>query len=184
MHTIYSKAFDAAGNVGTSATVTVTVNNVVTQYLQNGGFETGNLTNWNAGGAYLPFVTSAAHYAGKYSAQLGSSTAPEQNGDSWISQTVTIPSGVVSTSLNFYYWAACTDVVSNAWQEVQIRNTSGVMLAQVMKVCSNTQTWTHVYFNLIGYKGQTIQVYFNAHGIGDSNLTYMYLDQVTVSGGQ
>ncbi len=42
-HTIVSKAFDAAGNVGTSATVTVTVSNTVTvtELIGNGGFENG-----------------------------------------------------------------------------------------------------------------------------------------------
>jgi len=42
-HTIVSKAFDAAGNVGTSSTVTVTVSNsgTLTELLGNGGFENG-----------------------------------------------------------------------------------------------------------------------------------------------
>src|SRR5207237_6780892 len=43
-HTLVSKAYDAAGNIGTSATVTVTVNNTstVTQLLGNPGFENGS----------------------------------------------------------------------------------------------------------------------------------------------
>ena len=73
-HTIFSKAYDAAGNVGTSTTVTVTVSNGVQQLFQNTGFETGNLNFWTAGGAYLPFATTAQHNTGNYSAQLGSST--------------------------------------------------------------------------------------------------------------
>ena len=64
---------------------------------------------------------------------------------------------------------------------MQIQNTSGVVLAQVMKTCSNAQVWTKVYFNLLPYKGQTIRVLFNAHGNGDNNLTYMYVDDATVS---
>ena len=91
-HTIFSKAYDAAGNVGTSTTVTVTVSsNTVQQLFQNTGFETGNLNFWTAGGVYLPFVTNAQHYTGNYSAQLGASTGT-QNGDSWISQDAAIPS--------------------------------------------------------------------------------------------
>ncbi len=180
-HTIYSKASDAAGNVGTSSTVTVTVNNGVSQLIQNQGFETGDLTGWTAGGALVPTATTAAHYAGKFSALLGSSTAPQQNGDSWVYQTVTIPNSAVGASLNFYYLPVCGDVIANAWQEVQIQNASGVVLAEVMKVCSNTQTWTKVYFNLLPYKGQTLRVLFNAHGSGDNNATYMYLDEATVS---
>ena len=180
-HTIYSVATDAAGNTGNSTVVTVTVNNSVQQLLQNTGFETGNLTGWNAGGVYLPVVTSAKHYSGNYSAQLGSSVAPEPNGDSWLYQAVTIPSSTTAASLNFSYWAACGDAVSNDWQEAQIQSATGVMLAQVMKVCSNTQTWTRVYFNLLPYKGQTLRIYFNNHGNGNNLLSYMFVDDVTVS---
>ena len=111
--------------------------------------------------SYLPFVTSAQHNTGSYSAQLGSSTTPEPNGDSWLYQTVSIPSGATAASLNFYYKGYCADTVSNDWQEAQIQDTTGTTLAQVMKVCNNSQTWTHVYFNLLVYKGQTIRIYFN-----------------------
>jgi acid phosphatase len=180
-HTIFSKAFDAAGNLGTSATITVTVNNSVQQLLQNTGFETGNLTSWNASGVFLPVVTTARHNTGSYSALLGSSATPEPNGDSSLYQTVTIPSSTTAASLNFYYWGACADTVANDWQEAQIQSSTGTTLTQVMKVCSNTRTWTKVYFNLLPYKGQTIRIYFNDHGNGNGLLTYMYLDDVTVS---
>jgi hypothetical protein len=182
-HTIYSKAYDAAGNIGTSTavTVTVTVTLTVSQLIVNGGFEAGNLASWTASGVDLPLVTTARHNTGVYSAQLGASTTPEPNGNSSLYQTVIIPSTSVGASLNFYYWGACADTIANDWQEAQIQNTSGVTLAQVMKVCTNTQTWTHVYFNLINYKGQTIRVYFNTHQNGNNQLTYMYLDDITVS---
>ena len=87
----------------------------------------------------------------------------------------------MGASLNFSYKGFCFDTVANDWQEVQIQNTSGVVLAQAMKVCSNAQTWTNVYFNLLPYKGQTIRVVFNAHQNGDANRSYMYVDNVTVS---
>src|SRR5206468_6772924 len=61
------------------------------------------------------------------------------------------------------------------------QSATGTTLAQVMKVCSNAQTWTKVYFNLLPYKGQTIRIYFNDHGNGNNLLTYMFLDDVTVS---
>src|SRR5207244_9060185 len=42
-HTLVSKAYDAAGNIGTSATITVTVNKVAaSQLLGNTGFENGS----------------------------------------------------------------------------------------------------------------------------------------------
>jgi hypothetical protein len=180
-HTIYAKAMDAAGNVGTSSTVTVTVNNGVQQLIQNSGFETGNLQNWTAGGALTPSVTNAKHNTGNYSAVLGSTTAPQQNGDSWIYQTVTIPSSSVGASLNMSYWGVCNDTLTNDWQEVQIQTSAGVLLAQALKTCTTSTGWTKLYFNLLPYKGQTIRILMNAHGNGDSNLTYLYVDDITVS---
>jgi len=179
-HTIFSKAFDAAGNIGTSTTVTVTVSNTIVsqQLIQNSGFETGNLTSWSATGAYLPFVTSANHNSGVYSAQLGASTTPEPNGDSSLYQTVTIPSTATVANLYFYYWAATTDTIANDWQEAQVQDASGVKLAQVMKICANTQKWTIASYNLLPYKGQTVRVYFNTHQNGNNNLTYMFIDDV------
>ena len=38
-----------------------------------------------------------------------------------------------------------------------------------------------MYFNLINYVGQTIRIYFNDHENGNGLLTYMYVDDVTVS---
>ncbi len=180
-HTIYSKASDAAGNVGTSSTVTVTVNNGVTQLIQNGGFESGNLTSWNATGAYLPFVTTGHAHSGKYSAQLGASVAPEPVSDSALYQTITIPSTTTSATLDYYYSARSSDVITNDWLEAQIQDTSGNKLAQLMKTNLNTLSWAHVTFNLIAYKGQTIRIYFNAHQNGNGKLTYMYVDDVTVT---
>jgi Cep192 domain 4 len=126
-------------------------------------------------------VASVKHHTGSYSAQLGSSVTPEPNGDSWLYQTVTIPSGATAASLNFYYWGACNDTVTNDWKEAQIQSSTGTTLAQVMKVCSTSSAWTKVYFNLINYAGQTICIYFNDHENGNGLLTYMDVDDVTVS---
>ena len=180
-HTIFSKASDAAGNTGTSTTITVTVSNGTQWLIQNPGFETGNLTNWTATGVYLPFVQTAVHREGNYAAQLGANTPPEPNGNSSLYQTVTIPSTATTATLQFWYWAATADTIANDWQEAQVQNSSGVTLAQVMKICSNTRTWTHVVYDVSAYKGQTIRVYFNVHGNANGKLTYMYVDDVNLS---
>jgi len=39
-----------------------------------------------------------------------------------------------------------------------------------------------VIFDLTPYKGQTIQIYFNSHEDGYGDETYMYVDDVTISG--
>jgi bacillopeptidase F (M6 metalloprotease family) len=50
-----------------------------------------------------------------------------------------------------------------------------------MRVASNTRVWTQVTYDLTTYKGQTIRVYFNDHQDGYGDLTYMYLDDVSVT---
>ncbi len=180
-HSIYAKAYDAAGNVGTSSTITVTVNNTSSQLIVNGGFETGNLSSWSATGVYLPFVVTGHAHTGTYSAQLGASSGSEPNGNTSLYQTITIPSTVTSATLTFWYWPATTDTITYDWQEAQVQNTSGTMLAQIMKICSNSRAWTQKTFDLTPYKGQTIRIYFNDHQDGYGDLTYFYLDDVSVT---
>ena len=180
-HTIYSKASDAAGNIGTSTTITVTVSNSVNQTIQNGGFESGNLTHWSATGAYLPFVVTGHAHSGTYSAQLGASSGAEPISNSALYQTVSIPSTAVSATLDFYYYGRSTDVLANDWWEAQIQDTSGNTLAQVMKTNLSTLSWTHVTYNLIAYKGKSVRIYFNDHQNGNGKLTYVYLDDVSVT---
>src|SRR5512146_457052 len=68
-HTIVSKAFDAAGNVGTSSTVTVTVSNSTTtttsELILNGGFENGATTSpWALSTGVINSSTSEPPHTG------------------------------------------------------------------------------------------------------------------------
>lgn len=152
--------------------------------LQNGGFESGDFTSWvTGGGAPSPVVTSAQVHTGFYSAQLGQSAGSEPTGDSYVYQTiqVSIPSGSSKATLTYWYWPYTTDTVNFDWQECQIRSSNGATLAQVMKVASNARSWQQMTYDLTSYNGQTIQVYFNDHEDGAGDLTYMYLDDVSVT---
>jgi hypothetical protein len=123
-------------------------------------------------------VTTAQKHSGSYSARLGASSGSEPNGDSSVSQTITVPAG--SPKLTFWYWGSSTDTIKYDWQEAQIRNTSGATLASVFKACSNAQAWQQVSFDMTPYAGQTIVLWFNDHQDGYGDLTYMYLDDVFV----
>src|SRR5271165_4510165 len=57
------------------------------------------------------------------------------------------------------------------------------MLAQVFKTASDTETWTHLDFDLTPYKGQTVQLYFNVHEDGYDDPTYMYVDDISIVDG-
>ena len=167
------------GSATHAASVALTVTGSGGAVVSNGGFETGSLSSWSTGGVFSPTVTTTQKHSGTYAAQLGASSAPEPNGDSSLAQTVTVPAG--SSTLSFWYWPSTTDSITYDWQEAQIRNTSGTMLASVFKVCSNAQAWTQVTFDMTPYAGQNVQLWFNAHGDGYGDLTYMYLDDVSLT---
>ncbi len=101
---------------------------------------------------------------------------------STIWQKVTIPSDASYATLTFWYYPLSQDVIENDWQEAMILDANLYILAQVMKVNSNSQTWTRHTFDLMPYRGQTIAVYFNVRNDGYSGLkTAMYVDDVSVA---
>ncbi len=151
--------------------------------LSNGGFETGSLDCWTAGGALVPSASTLQPHSGSFSAILGATGPPVPNGDSWIYQTITVPTDAQSPNLGFWYWPATTDSVQYAWQEAQIRDSNGNELAQIFKTASNAQSWNYMSFDLTPYEGQTIELYFNVHENGDGNPTYLYLDDVAITQG-
>ncbi len=156
--------------------------NCVPFTLSNGGFESGALDCWTAGGALVPSVSTLQAHSGSFSALLGVTTPPVPNGDSWIYQTISVPTNSQSPTLSFWYWPSTTDTIQYAWQEAQIRDSNGNELAQVFRTASNAQSWTYMSFDLTAYEGQNIELYFNAHENGDGNPTYMYLDDVEITG--
>lgn len=99
----------------------------------------------------------------------------EQDGDCYAYQQITCPA---AATLTFSYYPYTEDSISYDWQECQIQDSTGAMLAQVFKVCSNDQAWTPVTYDLSAYAGQTIRIWFNAHGDGASDLTWMYVRNV------
>lgn len=169
------------GGVVENTTVTLTVTTASSNLIQNGGFETGNFTGWLTGGGVAPKVSTAEAHSGSYSALLGQTSKPEVDGNSYIYQTITIPGSANKVTLNFYYWPGTNDTIEYAYQECLVQNTSGSTLATVLKVASNARGWKEVTYDLTSYKGETIRLYFAAHGNGYSpDYVYMYLDDVSV----
>ena len=182
--TIGSSTVTVTGTSGTithTATITLTVTAPSTQLIQNGGFESGTLASWTPGGVVSPTISTVQKHAGSFSALAGASSGSEPNGDDFLYQTITIPSTATKATLTFWYWPSTTDTITYDWQEAQVQNTSGTMLAQIMKVCSNAHAWTQVTYDLTSYKGQTVRIYFNDHQDGFGDLTYMYLDDISVN---
>jgi len=123
----------------------------------------------------------AVFRSGSWSMRLG--ITDESDVESWSSvyQAMTIPGNAASATLSFWYYPLSEDAIEHDWQEALILDVNLTFLARVMKVNSNSKTWTHHTFDLTAYKGQTIIVYFNVYNNGVGNLkTAMYLDDVSV----
>ena len=189
-HTIVSKAFDAAGNVGTSSTVTVTVSNsgTVTELLGNGGFENGasNPAPWLLTSTHSPLEiinssSSEPPHTGTFDAWMngwGTTTTDT------VMQQVTVPAN--ATAATFSFWlhidtAETTTTTAFDTLQVQIRNSSGNVL-QTLATFSNLNHavgYQPHTFNLNSLIGQTIQVFFV--GKEDSTLqTSFVLDDVSL----
>jgi hypothetical protein len=172
-HTIVSKAYDAANNVGTSATVTVTVSNGGAQQLiGNPGFENGstNTAPWTTTAGVVDSSTGEAAHSGTWKAWLcGYGTTHSDN----IVQTVTIPSTVTTATLTFWLHIDTAETTTTSafdTLQVQIRNSSGAVLATLATYSnlSKNTGYAQKSFDVTAYKGQTIQVYLV--GSEDSSL--------------
>lgn len=170
-HSLSTKAYDAAGNVGTSATVTVTVSNATAQQLLgNPGFETGTASPWTLSTGVLNNTTSEPPHGGTWDAWMdGYGTTHTDS----VLQQVAIPSTVTSATLTFWLHvdtAETTTTTAYDTLKVQIRNSSGTVLATLATYSNlNHNTgYAQKSFDLTSYKGQTIQVYLV--GVEDSTL--------------
>jgi beta-lactamase superfamily II metal-dependent hydrolase len=172
-HSLTSKAYDAAGNVGTSAARSVTVSNTTTpppqQLLGNPGFETGTASPWTATAGIIDNTTSEAAHSGTWKAWLDGYGSAHTDS---LLQTVTIPSTATTATLSFWLHIDTAETSTTAYDtlKVQIRNTSGTVLA-TLATYSNANAATgfaQKSFNVLTYKGQTLQVY--VVGVEDATL--------------
>jgi Bacterial Ig domain len=172
-HALVVKAYDAANNVGTSATVTVTVSNTAaSQLLGNPGFENGstNPAPWSATSGVIDNSTGEAAHSGSWKAWMDGYGATHTD---TLSQTVTLPSTLTSASLTFWLHidtAETTTTTAFDTLKVQITNTSGTVLATLATYSNlNHNTgYTQKSFDVSAYKGQTIRILLT--GSEDSSL--------------
>jgi hypothetical protein len=172
-HTLVVKAYDAANNVGTSATVTVTVSNTAAQQLLgNPGFENGstNPAPWTAAAGVINNATGEPPHSGTWDAWLDGYGAAHTD---TLSQTVTLPSTLTTASLSFWLHIDTSETTTTSafdTLKVQVTNSSGAVLATLATYSNlNKNTgYAQKTFDLSAYKGQTIKILLT--GTEDASL--------------
>ncbi|WP_375772088.1 S8 family serine peptidase [Archangium gephyra] len=186
-YSLTTKAYDAAGNVGASSAVSVTVSNVTgscsisEQLLANAGFESGNVS-WTTSSGVIDGTTSGSTArTGSYKAWLNGYGSSHTD---TLYQQISIPSTACSASLSFWVkiTTAETEAVAYDTLAVQVQNSAGTALATLATYSNVNASTGYVQktFDLSAYKGQTIRVYFK--GVEDASLkTSFFLDDTAVS---
>ncbi|RKH42714.1 S8 family serine peptidase [Corallococcus sicarius] len=187
-YALTTKAYDAANNIGTSGTVSVTVNNgtgscaISEQLLVNEGFESGN-TGWTTSSGVIDGTTTgSAPRTGTYKAFLNGagSTLTE-----FAYQDITIPSTACSATLSFWTLITTSETTSSTAYDklaIQVRNSAGTVLATLATYSNLNKGTAYVQrtFDLAAYKGQTVRIYFN--GTEDSSLkTSFFVDDTALN---
>jgi zinc metalloprotease ZmpA len=175
-----------SGALTRAVNISLTVNPAggTTNVITNGGFETGTTTAppWTLTAGVLNTSASEPPHSGAKDAWLdGYGTTHTDTA----TQTVTIPSTATTATLTFWLHidtAETTTTTAFDVLSVQVLNTGGTVL-QTLGTFSNLNKaagYTQRSFNVIAFKGQTVQIRFR--GVEDSSLqTSFVIDDVALN---
>ena len=182
-HSLVAKAYDAAGNVGSSSPVSFSVSNGggggTSELITNGGFESGT-SGWTQTSGVITSDSGEAAHAGSWKAWLDGYGSSHTD---YVRQSVTIPSTVSKATLGFYLHVDTAESGTKAYDtmSVQVITSTGkyITLATYSNVDAASGYTQHT-IDLGAYKGQTIQV--NFYGVEDGTLqTSFVVDDVSLT---
>jgi hypothetical protein len=169
-HTLRTRAVDNAGNQGSSASVTVNVNNSTGggELVSNGGFE-GSAAPWTLKGSAIRSTAGSARSGAGYAI-----VASGLRGKGRVHQSVTIPASATG-ALTFWLNVTSDETTATTAHDrlfVEVRAPSGGLLG-TLATFSNLDkgtlgTYSQVSLSLAAYKGRTVRLQFRAR----TNRTY------------
>lgn len=142
-----------------------------------GGFES-SVDGWTTSGKVQR--VSEQSYTGSYSLRVG-------DGHDWPGstnyayRTVTLPSSG-SISLNAWIKRFANDSFYYDQQRIYVTDSSGNIIRYLMNTLSGDGTWVNVNYDLSDLHGQTIRIYFYTHDDGAGDPSWMYVDDVNITG--
>jgi len=145
----------------------------------NGGMETGSY--WNLSHA---MYTAYQRHSGQYALFIGLTTPLTGTVWSTASQTVTLPSTLHSAQLTYWRWLASNDPAGDE-QLIAIRaGGATIRTLEAFNPAINHQQWISntidLTTDLLPRAGQAVELSFKVKNDGDSSLTYMRLDDVSL----
>jgi hypothetical protein len=176
----------SGGGVSHSTTVSLTVTSggTTTQILGNPGFENGSASPapWSVTAGVINNSTSEPPHAGSWDAWMDGYGATHTD---TVLQTVTIPAGATAATLSFFLHIDSAETSTTTAFDtltVQVRNSSGTVLSTLATFSNlnHAAGYQQKTFNLLSFKGQTIQILFT--GAEDFTLqTSFVLDDVNLN---
>jgi len=101
-----------------------------------------------------------------------------QTGDSSIAQTVHVPADLSAPVLSVLYQAGGLYTGNDAWLELVADD--GTDPATLLYTTTSTAGWSHAWFDVAAWAGQTMTVTFNVHQAGGQPQAWAYLDEISV----
>jgi hypothetical protein len=152
-----------ASNTPLTVPVTLTVSNVSTELIVNGGFE-GSSTPWVLSGNAVRSTGGLQHSGTGY---LIVASANRQTGAAY--QQITIPAGS-APSLTFWLNVTSSETTTTTQFDnlfIEVRNTSGTLLATLVQFSNLNKGASGVYvlrgpYNVSSFAGQTVRIQFRA----------------------
>ena len=160
--------------------ITVTDKPLCDETVINGGFEASG--GWSMDSGYPAGYVITPTHSGSYSMRAGIlDPAANTKGLSAFRQQITLPSKMGSAALRFWLYPILSGTASDGdEQRVLLLDQLGNTITTFVKQQSNAQTWTPYEFDLTQYAGNTFKLYFGVYNNGSSNVTAMYVDDVSL----